>query len=96
MEFTTSSLVTLSQNEVNGDIHRVNWKVMIGSSQAPLATRVCHSGAAPDDAMVCHARPRRPDTGLVRSPEETVSQTAVEENQQTVLRVSGSVYAPKT
>ena len=54
---------------------RVIWKAITGWSHTPDEARVCQKGSAPDAAIDCHARPIRPDTGGVRRPFETSSQT---------------------
>jgi hypothetical protein len=56
--------------------YRVRWKAITGESQAPLVARVCQKGVAPEDERVFQARPISPDTGLLRSPLDTQSQTA--------------------
>lgn len=56
--------------------YRVRWKAITGESQAPLLARVCQKGVAPEDARVFQARPISPETGLLRSPLDTSSQTA--------------------
>ena len=47
---------------------------MRGESHLPLSAKVCQNGVAPVEAMVFHARPIKPETGLLRSPSETWSQ----------------------
>lgn len=57
-------------------VKRVIWKAITGSSHAPEEASVCQNGSAPDEAIDCHARPIKPDTGASRRPSETVSQRA--------------------
>lgn len=49
---------------------------MTGKSHAPPATRTCQKGTAPDDEIVCQARPRSPETGLLSRPVDILSQMA--------------------
>ena len=49
----------------------VRWNAINGESQAFSVTSVCQNGVAPDDAIVWNPRPNKPDTGLVKSPDET-------------------------
>ena len=57
-------------------VKRVIWKAITGSSHAPEEARVCQKGSAPDEAIDCHARPIKPETGDSRRPLEMASHTA--------------------
>jgi hypothetical protein len=65
--------------------YRVSWKAIKGWSQLPLCARVCQKGVAPDEAICCHARPSKPDTGLESSPVEMVSHTPIFKRHSPIL-----------
>jgi len=51
--------------------HRVSWNDITGSVYAPPLANVSQNCTAPGAAIVCHARPNSPDTGLVSRPDVT-------------------------
>src|SRR5882724_10133256 len=57
-------------------LKRVIWNVITGSSHAPDEASVCQNGSAPEEAIDCHPRPSKPETGDWRRPLEMVSQRA--------------------
>lgn len=49
-------------------MNRVSWNAMTGSVHAPEPAKVCQNGVCRELAMLCHARPNKPETGGLRRP----------------------------
>ena len=70
-------------------VKRVIWKAINCSSHAPEEASVCQKGSAPDEAIDCHARPIKPETGASSRPLEMVSQRAGGVDIRVVSRNAG-------
>jgi hypothetical protein len=58
--------------------HRVSWKDITGSDkgEGELSAKACQKGTAVEEAMLVNPSPIKPDTEPLRTPFDTILQTA--------------------